>query len=270
MNCETHFNQIKEFALDRLKNRLDLFIFRLNMYLRDYTHLTLLNRTSNSCRVVPRWYTDFKEDWLTCTKTMINNNYNTNIHNWTCTCVGYLLSRFLLCKHLISLYYIENNISTDKRIAPHVDNIQYNNIYPYLKITNGEIEKSEMVNYKDISIKFNAKIPDNTNKNSDIDMDYNLFSDDTADTASSSSSSSASVHNFNIQKKEFEDMIKTLQFGITKLESCFATHNEHDANVIRNHLFELRKAPLIQHLISMEKTEKKHKSNPTTRSYSPC
>ena len=31
-----------------------------------------------------------------------NGTYHTNVDRWTCSCPSYLISRFLLCKHLVS------------------------------------------------------------------------------------------------------------------------------------------------------------------------
>ena len=56
-------------------------------------------------RELPRWRRDFKSEWKKAMRTPIimplNKKYQPDIKHFICTCPHFVVSRFLLCKHLV-------------------------------------------------------------------------------------------------------------------------------------------------------------------------
>lgn len=56
-------------------------------------------------RELSSWRRDFKKEWRALEKRQItlpiNDAYRPNTEKWTCTCPAFVVSRFLICKHLI-------------------------------------------------------------------------------------------------------------------------------------------------------------------------
>ncbi|CAG8617147.1 7776_t:CDS:2 [Gigaspora margarita] len=61
-------------------------------------------------RDFPSWWAVFKNEWKFDIEKSIstNDNYLTNINNWTCSCPAFLFSTYLTCKHLVQKYSTEN------------------------------------------------------------------------------------------------------------------------------------------------------------------
>ncbi|TFK58243.1 hypothetical protein BDN72DRAFT_906929 [Pluteus cervinus] len=61
------------------------------------------------------WRKEFKKEWRKLQKreiTMpINDAYKLNAEKWNCTCPAFVVSRFLLCKHLVQLIHSPPPIS---------------------------------------------------------------------------------------------------------------------------------------------------------------
>ena len=57
-------------------------------------------------RNLPRWRGEFKADWKACSHKEINlermeEKYHPSVKRWVCGCPAFVISRFLICKHLI-------------------------------------------------------------------------------------------------------------------------------------------------------------------------
>lgn len=64
----------------------------------------LLKDTGRYCKL-SSWHKCFKKTWWKLEKTPItlplNDAYRPNVEKWICTCPAFIVSRFLLCKHLV-------------------------------------------------------------------------------------------------------------------------------------------------------------------------
>jgi hypothetical protein len=60
-------------------------------------------------RELPTWRKDFKRDWKKAMKTPItmpmNEKYRPDVKRFVCTCPRFVVSRFLLCKHLVQEFH---------------------------------------------------------------------------------------------------------------------------------------------------------------------
>ncbi len=50
----------------------------------------------------PYWFEDFGKEWRMLSERSSNRSYSTDFLNWKCTCPSFLMSRFVVCRHLIS------------------------------------------------------------------------------------------------------------------------------------------------------------------------
>ena len=70
-----------------------------------YRKLDNLLKPNDRFRELASWRKAFKKEWKRCAITPISDpddlKYNPNPERWVCTCRAFLLSRFLLCKHLV-------------------------------------------------------------------------------------------------------------------------------------------------------------------------
>ncbi|CAG8760330.1 1142_t:CDS:2, partial [Gigaspora margarita] len=113
-NMQHYFSdQIREFAVKEMytyyKNNnlkwphVDLLVWILTerlllQYIIKMQQLELKYQT----RAIALWHSAFKRNWKTYSKnTLSGSPYATDTKMWTCSCLGYLNSRFLLCKHLV-------------------------------------------------------------------------------------------------------------------------------------------------------------------------
>ena len=59
-------------------------------------------------RELPKWRRDFKSEWNKAMRTPItmplNEKYRPDIKQFVCTCPRFVISRFLLCKHLVQQF----------------------------------------------------------------------------------------------------------------------------------------------------------------------
>jgi len=60
-------------------------------------------------RELPTWRKDFKAAWKKASKTAItmplNDKYKPNAKRFVCTCPQFVISRFLICKHLVQSFH---------------------------------------------------------------------------------------------------------------------------------------------------------------------
>jgi len=104
MILESHWRVLKHDILHAYNRpRMDLVvhcIIRELMPLNDGKMHFLLNR--NHRMYSATWRRDFKKDWRAARSTKLGNTvHTTDINQWTCSCSAFVLSRFLLCKHLV-------------------------------------------------------------------------------------------------------------------------------------------------------------------------
>ena len=70
-----------------------------------YRKLDNLLRPDDRFREPPSWRKKFKKEWRRCATTALSDPddtpYNTDPTLWVCGCKSFVLSRFLLCKHLV-------------------------------------------------------------------------------------------------------------------------------------------------------------------------
>ena len=68
----------------------------------------MLNDIGRFCEL-PSWRKEFKRDWMKALKTAItiplNERYRPDVKRFVCTCPQFVVSRFLLCKHLVQLFH---------------------------------------------------------------------------------------------------------------------------------------------------------------------
>ena len=116
MHVEGHWSVIKRhYLMLHNRPRLDLVVYILAKRLmpKFEDDLRLLREGTK----VPGWYKYFKKVWSTCVESHVNNNYETDIVNWHCTCKAYLLNRFFLCKHLVQKYAAINRAPEYREIT---------------------------------------------------------------------------------------------------------------------------------------------------------
>lgn len=67
----------------------------------------MLNDTGRF-RELPKWREEFKAAWKKAMKTQItipvNERYRPDVKRFVCTCPQFVISRFLICKHLVQLF----------------------------------------------------------------------------------------------------------------------------------------------------------------------
>ena len=105
---QTSWQQIKHDFLHRLHMpRCDLLVWILVSKLVPtyYRKLDMLLIETGQYRELSSWRKDFKKTWRKLEKTPItipiNDAYRPDVQKWICTCPSFVVSRFLICKHLI-------------------------------------------------------------------------------------------------------------------------------------------------------------------------
>ena len=90
--------------------RLDLLVWVLITKLAPtyYRKLdVMLSDIGRFCEL-PKWRRDFKSEWNKARKTPItmplNEKYRPDVKRFVCTCLQFVVSRFLLCKHLVQQF----------------------------------------------------------------------------------------------------------------------------------------------------------------------
>jgi len=63
-------------------------------------------------RELPKWRKDFKAQWKKAIRTPItmplNKRYQPDVKQFVCTCLQFIVSRFLICKHLVQQFHPVN------------------------------------------------------------------------------------------------------------------------------------------------------------------
>ena len=94
--------------------RLDLLAWVLIKKLAPtfYQKLDVMLIDIGRFRELPKWRKDFKADWKKAMETPItmpiNNAWRPNAKRFVCTCPRFVVSRFLLCKHVVQLFHPVN------------------------------------------------------------------------------------------------------------------------------------------------------------------
>lgn len=74
-----------------------------------YRKLEVMLNNIGHFRELPKWRKDFKAHWIQAMKTPITmpmkESYRPNAKCFVCTCPQFVISRFLICKHLVQLFH---------------------------------------------------------------------------------------------------------------------------------------------------------------------
>ena len=75
-----------------------------------YQKLEVMLTDIGRFRELPRWRKDFKADWKKAMNTPImqplNEKYRPDAQKFVCTCPHFVVSRFLLCKHIVQQFHL--------------------------------------------------------------------------------------------------------------------------------------------------------------------
>jgi len=94
--------------------RLDLLVWVLITKLVPtyYRKLEVMLNEIGRFRELPKWRKDFKAAWKKAMRTPItiplNERYQPDIRRFVCTCPQFVVSRFLICKHLVQQFHPVN------------------------------------------------------------------------------------------------------------------------------------------------------------------
>ncbi|KAI1001157.1 hypothetical protein K3495_g7042 [Podosphaera aphanis] len=105
MIVESHWRRIKHDYLHRYNRlRVDLVVSILtSLVIPQAVDKMNAIRSKNHRKAVAAWRKTSKKNWDDLLDSVVNQNllkYYTNPIKWTCACPGFLLSRFLVCKHI--------------------------------------------------------------------------------------------------------------------------------------------------------------------------
>ena len=74
-----------------------------------YRKLEVMLNDMGRFRELPKWRKDFKFEWQKAMRTAItmplNERYRPDVKRFVCTCPQFVISRFLICKHLVQLFH---------------------------------------------------------------------------------------------------------------------------------------------------------------------
>lgn len=110
MIVESHWRRIKHDFLHRFSRpRIDFVVWIMTTKVFPISIRQAVAITERNHRVASSsWRRDFKSVWKRLAQKEVNPSqlryYHTNPSSWTCSCTQYLLSRFLLCKHILHAY----------------------------------------------------------------------------------------------------------------------------------------------------------------------
>ncbi|KAI0992061.1 hypothetical protein K3495_g16125, partial [Podosphaera aphanis] len=107
MIVESHWRKVKHDYLHNFaRPRIDMviWIFISQLIPQGISRMKAI-QTGNMRKAVASWRKHFKQDWKKCksqnTDAQELLNYHTDPAKWTCACNAFLMSRFLICKHII-------------------------------------------------------------------------------------------------------------------------------------------------------------------------
>ncbi|KAF7290614.1 SWIM-type domain-containing protein [Mycena indigotica] len=110
MICESHWRKLKQDYLHEYHSpRLDLLVWIiLTKLCKTYT-TKLTKFLTPSCRTrmseLSSWRDTFRKTWRSLEKRdisdRVHDTYRPDVTRWVCSCPAFLVSRFLLCKHLV-------------------------------------------------------------------------------------------------------------------------------------------------------------------------
>ena len=106
--CNCSWRRIKHDFLHHFHlPRCDLLVWIIVSKLAPsyYIKLDRLLVETGRFRELCSWRKDYKKEWHTLERREvtlpINDAYRPNTEQWTCTCPAFVVSRFLICKHLV-------------------------------------------------------------------------------------------------------------------------------------------------------------------------
>lgn len=100
MMVEAHWSLLKKhYLVLHNRPRVDFVIHLMETqlvgkYQNDYD----LRRSG---RALPTWFKQYTAEWKKLKGTPVKKTYSTNVAMWTCSCLSFLGSRFMICKHLV-------------------------------------------------------------------------------------------------------------------------------------------------------------------------
>ncbi|KAH8976424.1 hypothetical protein EDB86DRAFT_2840982 [Lactarius hatsudake] len=111
MFIEGHWWHVKEDYLQHFSlPHVDLLVWVLVTKLGPmyYRKLDVVLNNIGCFHKLPWWRRDFKFEWNKATRTPItmplNEKYKPDVNQFVCTCLQFVVSRFLLCKHLVQQF----------------------------------------------------------------------------------------------------------------------------------------------------------------------
>ena len=90
--------------------RVDLLVWVMVTKLvpRYYQKIDVMLNDTGRFRELPKWRKEFKSAWKKAANTQImmpmNEKYRPDVKRFVCTCPQFVISRFLICKHLVQLF----------------------------------------------------------------------------------------------------------------------------------------------------------------------
>ena len=98
---------LQHFSLPWLE--LLAWVLIMKLVLTYYQKLDVLFNDIDRFRELPAWRKDFKKEWKRAMKKLItmplNERYQPDVNQFVCTCPHFVVSRFLLCKHLVQQFH---------------------------------------------------------------------------------------------------------------------------------------------------------------------
>lgn len=110
MIVESHWRRIKGDFLQQLNRpRIDLVIWVLiTRSIPQGLDKMRTIKEGNYRKAVASWRKEFKQQWKSLASSEVDirslQRYHTDAVSWTCGCESFLLSRFLLCKHIVPCF----------------------------------------------------------------------------------------------------------------------------------------------------------------------
>ena len=103
---------LRHFSLPRVDLLVWIMITKLAP--RYYQKIDVILNNTGRFRELPSWRRDFKAAWKKAMNTPItmplNERYRPDTKRFVCTCLQFVVSRFLICKHLVQLFQPVNPI----------------------------------------------------------------------------------------------------------------------------------------------------------------
>ncbi|CAG8796157.1 39767_t:CDS:2 [Gigaspora margarita] len=105
-------------------------------------------------RITPSWFDDFKKEWkILASKSVAvdaEKYYMIDLTHWVYSCISFLNSRFLICKHLVCYAIEKEKAHNSEGIQLLYSNFKWYTDYPFL-ILNSNNSQNQPFNILDIN-----------------------------------------------------------------------------------------------------------------------